>query len=215
MCQNPIDVTTNISLLIQQYRNTVRTKGLIMGILQMVQDQLATPMCQIQDYYNIDTAVGVFLDRIGRIFNYPRPLIDQGQFAYFGFDGNGLGFDQATFVPDGGSDDKIPAGDDMYRLLLKAWIAGLFTDGSLPSINAVIQTALGPGSWVIDNGDMTALVTLKYSDLNVLYAMVQTGVIPKPAGVQYSYYIRNSDAVFGFDGNGVGFDQSNFITELS
>lgn len=214
MCQNELNLPKNVDLTVQQYKNTVRLKGLIAGIMEIMQDKLGNATCKYQDQMNIDEAEGYWLDRIGGIFGYPRPLIDAGEFVYFGFDGNGVGFDQGTFVPDDGDEAFVPAGDGLYRILLKAWINGLFTDGSLPSINKTIQTALGPnGGHVIDNGDMSADVALHNIDINVLLTIARTGVIPKPAAVKYTYYL-STDSVFGFDGNGVGFDQAPFVTVI-
>lgn len=209
-----VDVTENIALIIEQYKNTVNLKKLISGLLTLIQQKLIEPLCIYQLEMNIDQAKGFLIDRIGGIFGYKRPLIDSGQFVYFGFDGNGLGFDMATFVPDGGTADFYEAGDDLYRTLLKAWIGGLFTDGTLPSINKVIQLALGAsGGHVIDNGNMTADVYLFNVDINLLYTIAKTNVIPRPAGVAYNYNLATG-TVFGFDGNGVGFDQAPFITVL-
>lgn len=209
-----LDVTTNIALVIEQYKNTIRLMKLIGGLLSLVQNELVLPLCKYQSQLNINNAVGFLLDRIGAIFGYARPFVDSGDFVYFGFDGNGLGFDQAVFVPDGGSAAFIQIGDDPYRTLLKAWIGGLFTDGTVPSINKVIQLALGQqGGHVIDNGDMTATVYLYNKDINLLYMIARTNVIPRPAGVAYTYNLAVGD-VFGFDGNGVGFDQAPFITVI-
>lgn len=209
-----LDVTQNIDLLVQQYKNSKNLVNLVPGLLSLIQTQLIEPLCQYQWQMNINNAVGFLLDRIGAIFGYARPLIDSGQFVYFGFDGNGFGFDIATFVPDGGTAAFKPLGDGFYRTLLKAWIGGLFTDGSLPSINKVIQLALGAsGGHVIDNGDMTATVYLYSVDINLLYTIAKTNVIPRPAGVAYTYNLAAGN-VFGFDGNGVGFDQAPFITVI-
>lgn len=207
-----LDVTQNISLLVQQYKNSKNLVNLVTGLLETIQARLIEPLCQYQWQMNINNAAGFLLDRIGAIFGYARPLIDSGQFVYFGFDQNGLGFDMATFVPDGGTAAFTEAGDGLYRTLLKAWIGGLFTDGSLPSINKVIQLALGAsGGHVIDNGDMTATVYLYNIDINLLYTIADTNVIPRPAGVAYTYNLVTGE-VFGFDGNGAGFDLAPFVT---
>lgn len=207
------DITGNSSLLEGKPRESLTLKTLIDGINQIIQDLLIDASEDIETQSSILTATGVWLDYIGARIKYPRPLIAPDDFDWFGFDGNGFGFDQANFTPGGTS--KIGIDDESYRALLIVRGGQLLTDCSLPSLDATIQGAFGTGHY-IDNSDMTLDVILDDTQPDIIIdALVTSGLITKPAGVRINnILISHVSGTFGFDGNGVGFDQGLFVRTI-
>ena len=204
------DVSNNSDLTAGKPRGSAVLKTLIDSINSTIQMDLVDPACDIEKQSSILTATGIWLDHIGERLIYPRPLIAASDFLWFGFDGNGFGFDQANFTP--GGTNKVGIDDESYRALLIVRGGQLLTDCSIPSLDAILKGAFGNGHY-IDNGDMTVDVIIDNSlDDIIIITTVESGLITKPAGVK----IRNilvSDLAgnFGFDGNGVGFDQAVFV----
>lgn len=204
------DVTNNSDLLEGKPRGSTILKNLIDSINSIIQTNLIDPSCDIEKQSSILTATGIWLDYIGERLKYPRPLVAPAEFLWFGFDGNGFGFDQANFTP--GGTNKVGIDDESYRALLIVRGGQLLTDCSIPSLNATLQGAFGSGHY-IDNGDMTVDVILDNSlDDAIIIAVVESGLITKPAGVRIrNILVADLAGNFGFDGNGVGFDQAVLI----
>jgi len=180
-----LDLTKNTDLIISQYEKTFRTKTFITGIAEVLQAQIVDVAAQIQINKNIDVATGFFLDIIGSNFKYIRPRIDD-----------------------------VIATDDFYRSLLKVWIFQLFYDGTTLFANQVIKMIFADG-YVIDNLGMGATVVINRGAFTqqAVLDIIDTGIIPRPAGVKYTYDIVTGfgNFAFGFDGMGVGFDQAPFV----
>ena len=208
------DISNNSDLLEGKPRGSITLKTLIDGINSIIQTNLIDPACDIEKQASILTATGIWLDYIGERLKYPRPFITPGDFLWFGFDGNGKGFDQANFTPSDG--DKTPIGDEPYRVLLIVRGGQLITDCTIPSLNAILQGAFGSGSNYIDNGNMTLDVLLENTQSDVtISALVESGLITKPAGVRItSILIAHLEGTFGFDGHGLGFDQALFVKNI-
>lgn len=204
------DITDNGDLIEGKPRESVTLRSIIDSINNIIQDDLIDAADDIEKQSSILTATGIWLDHIGKRLIYPRPKIAISEAIWFAFDDVGVGFDQAPFGPDG--DIAVGIADESYRGLLIIRGGQLLTDGSIPSMTASIQGAFSSGNY-IDNGDMTLDVILDstLSDA-VIVAIVNSGIITKPAGVRIrDTYIKDADGAFGFDGNGVGFDQGTFI----
>jgi len=204
------DVSNNSDLAAGKPRGSAVLKTLIDSINSVIQTDLVQPACDIEKQSSILTATGIWLDHIGERLKYPRLLIAASDFLWFGFDEVGFSFDQATFTP--GGDNKVGIDDESYRALLIIRGSQLLTDCSIPSLDATIQGAFGNGHY-IDNGDMTVDVILdnSLSDI-IIIAIVESGLVTKPAGVRLrNFLIADIAGNFGFDGNGVGFDQAVFV----
>lgn len=209
------DVSNNSVLLEGKPRGSVALKVLIDSINSIIQTNLIDPACDIEKQSSILTATGIWLDYIGYRLTYPRPLIAPDAFIWFGFDGNGLGFDQANFTP--GGTNKVGIDDESYRSLLILRGGQLITDCSIPSLNSTLIAALGSGSY-IDHGDMSMDIIIsgdEQTDITII-AVVESGLLSKPAGVRLNnIFISHGTQTFGFDGNGVGFDQGLFVRPYS
>lgn len=205
------DVTGNSELLEGKPRGSAVLKDLTDRINAIIQADLIDGACGIEKQSSILTATGIWLDYIGERLIFPRPRIAPENFEWFGFDGNGFGFDQANFVP-GSTGGKVGIDDESYRALLIARGAQLITDCSLPSLDATLQGAFETGHY-IDNGDMTMDVIIDDTQTDIIIkSLVDSGLVTKPAGVRLRrFFIAHVSGTFGFDGNGVGFDQGLFV----
>lgn len=205
------DVSNNSNLLEGKPRGSVTLKTLIDSINSIIQTDLVQPACDIEKQSSILTATGIWLDYIGDRLKYPRlKIAEDDSTLWFGFDGHGFGFDQQVFTP--GVDTAVGIDDESYRALLIVRGGQLLTDCSIPSLNATLQGAFGTGNY-IDHGDMSMSVMLddSLSDV-IIIAVVESGLITKPAGVRINnIYVSHGEQTFGFDGNGVGFDQGQFV----
>jgi len=207
------NITNNSDLLEGKPRGSTTLRTLIDSINSIIQTNLIRPACDIEKQSSILTATGIWLDYIGDRLKYPRPLIAPDDFLWFGFDGNGFGFDQVNFTP--GGTNKVGIDDESYRALLIVRGGQLITDCSIPSLDNTLQGAFENGHY-IDNGDMTMDVIVDDTQPDIIIqALVDSGLVTKPAGVRLSvFFIAHSSGTFGFDGNGIGFDQGLFVRTL-
>lgn len=208
--------TTSNSLTIQQYSNATRLKALIAAFLDLIQKQMLNPLCDFEHGLSIDNAYGWLLNRIGDNHGYTRPALPQGVFDYWGFDFNGTNYDRSPYFY-GSKEPLLPASDDLYRKLLKAWLKGLFYDGSVHEANEALCYAFGKG-YLIDYENRTADVVIYDQDYTTMYSIIKTGIIPKVAGVRYYHYImrKSNTPVFGFAGSDEEtFNQASFQRSIN
>ena len=126
------DITGNSDLIEGKPRGSLTLKNLIDSINNIIQDDLMTPADDLEKQSSILTATGIWLDYIGSKLSYPRPLVAPDDVIWFGFDGNGLGFDQSPFNP--GESGKVGIDAEAYRALLIVRAGQLITDCSIPSL---------------------------------------------------------------------------------
>ncbi|MCK5133235.1 MAG: DUF2612 domain-containing protein [Candidatus Sabulitectum sp.] len=204
------DITGNGNLLEGKPRQSITLRDIVDAINSIIQTELIDPVDDLEQQLSILTAAGIWLDYIGKKVDFPRPQLTVDDVIWFGFDDAGLGFDQAPFMPPGV--DTVGIDDESYRALLIVRGGQLLTDCSIPSMNTTIDGAFSTGRY-IDNGNMTIDVIID-SDLSdaVIIAIAGSGIITKPAGVRINEtFVLNTSGTFGFDGNGVGFDQGTFV----
>jgi len=149
------------------------------------------------DMWNIATAVGYGLDVWGRIVGVSRVLnIAAG--SYFGFEeavsGGGIsGFNQSPFFSGETTTTNFVLSDENYRQLILAKAAYNICDGSIPSINAILMNLFGTSGqcYVTDNGGMSMTYTFNFQPTLLQLAIIyQSGVLPKPAGVEATVIIN-------------------------
>ena len=203
------------NVIIRQYQRSPRILGIAQRIDELVTRQLIDPAKEIERNISVLNAEGFWLDRIGERFDIERPAIGAGEYAVFGFEGNGVGFDQGPFTPDTGG--GTPIADDTYRRLILARGGQLLTDGSSPSLDNILNVAFGSGHY-IDNQDLSVTVRID-GDFreDQLDLIVDTGLLTKPSGVRITdVIIVPNSGFFGFDGSGgVGFDQAPFVRSVT
>jgi len=209
-------VLNNSDLLIQQYKNSPNLVGLLDEINAIIEVELCVPGSEFEGQASVFDADGIFLDRIGEKFGLPRPFLPAEDVTVLGFEGSeNFGFDQAPFTNRLGS-VGVPIADDFYRQLIIAKAAQRLTDGTVSSMDNVLTAAFGSGHY-IDNQDMTMDVviegTLTDDEITIL---LDTKLLTKPSGVRLVnlYNVHDEDS-FGFDDNGINFDNAPFVKIIS
>lgn len=176
----------------------------------------------IRDGYNVHTAVGVQLDILGKYAGIGRQIIGfVSSGTYFGFleygeapPKDGISGFISYEMPDGGgvrvrsyADANalvylIP--DDQYRGLIQMKIFKNHSNGSLESIDAIMQALFGEDYLVSDGGDMVLHYIFPESASLLVSIARYTGLLPKPTGVGLSVGVTpDLGAIFGFAQYGV------------
>lgn len=176
--------------ILSQYANSPTIMALISAV-----NQWFDPMNLIDDWYqnvwDVSTAVGYGLDVWGRIVGVQRVLqVAAGK--YWGYaEATTLSADpygQSPFYRGEQLTSNYALSDQAFRLLIMAKAAANITDGSIPSLNAILM-ALFPGrghAWVSDGLNMTMTYNFAFTPslTPVEIAIVQqSGVLPRPTGV--------------------------------
>ncbi|EMB4692621.1 DUF2612 domain-containing protein [Citrobacter farmeri] len=143
--------------------------------------------------FDIDTAVGVQLDILGRWIGRSRIVSQPISGVYFSLDIDGLGFDQGVwqgpYDPDSG---YTTLSDETYRIILKEKIAINNWDGRNDSLPPILDAALegsGLKMQIVDNQDMTISIwvfpetDISNVSLELIAAIRQGYLTVKAAGV--------------------------------
>lgn len=154
---------------------------------------VAGAMTALITEFDIDEAIGVQLDILGKWIGRTRVVSQPISGIYFSFDTDGLGFDQGVwqgpYDPDAGFTNLS---DDVYRIVLKAKIAINHWNGTNETLPEILDTALagsGLTMQIVDNQDMTISVwgfpETDISDVSLeLIAAIRQGYLTvKAAGV--------------------------------
>ena len=174
-----------------QFANSPTILSLIDSFNQSV-DPTALIDLFYDNIFNLDTAIGYGLDLWGRIVGVSRVLhVANGLF--FGFQGAGTsvaaGFNQSPFFTGAGATSNYALDDDSFRTLIYAKALANISDGSIPSLNNILQTLFaGRGNAYVADGDLSMTYTFSFALTPVEYAIVATsGVLPQVSGVAVSY----------------------------
>jgi hypothetical protein len=179
--------------IISQYANSPRLVGLIQGFQAFI-DQTQNLDNFFDLIWNVDTAQGYGLDVWGRIVAINRVLKIIVGPPYFGFD---EGQDYQDFGPGGVgpfySGEKLTTNytlsDEGFRTLILAKAFSNICDGSVPSINRMLQTffKVNGKSYVVDNNDMSFKYVFEFPLTAIQFSILtNSGVFPKPTGVSYT-----------------------------
>jgi hypothetical protein len=164
--------------------------------------------------WNVMTAEGFGLDIWGKIVGIGRELEVEVPGVFFGFEGNGLPFDQGTFSPSETSTATYRLSDTAYRKLVLAKAMANIIRTTAPALNALLQNFFsGRGKcWCNDLGGMAMKYTFAFTLLPYERALIRSGgLLPRPAAVEIIVQ-EATRSCFGFDGNGLPFDQGTFIS---
>lgn len=195
-------------------------------------DALVLPFVEIQDFlatfpfeFDVDHAVGVQLDAVGKWVGIGRYLNLPLTGIYFSWEESSTGWNEGMwkgrYDPESG---LTRLEDDSYRQLIKARIAANHWDGTIPGAIAVWKAAFADsGSEILiqDNQDMTMTVGVagSYPDA-VFKALLMGGYIPlKPEGVRVNWYAVTPDGgpLFAWDCDNVslqGWGNGRWAEEL-
>ena len=127
--------------------------------------------------FNIQTAVGDQLDKIGEILGVSRELPI--------------------------SDPDIPPvlSDDLYRQVLISRIYSNNWDGTIGGLYSIMQKVFPDVAWqLVDSQDMSMSIVIIYpnADPALIALLVDGYILPKPSGVNVNYTIQDSP-LFGWD----------------
>jgi len=174
--------------------------------------------------FDLDTAWGDRLDKIGKIVGQGR-IIERGYAKkYFGFEGmlNAKTFGEGPFfriLRDSGF-EKTVLSDEQYRFFIRAKIAKNIASARLSSasgdhgLQETIDFLFKSSAFVVDNKDMTLTIYIDESyDLDQLRIIRDENLLPSPQGVGYKTFIQYTESgTFGFanNPNAKGFGMGKF-----
>jgi hypothetical protein len=215
-------LTDYTSLITSEHQSAPRYMAMVSLLAQWAVDRRSL-LASIPELYDIDTAVGQQLDRVGEWVGVSRKLSLPLTGVYFSFDAAGLGFDQGTWLgPFDPTSGLVSLPDDQYRILLYATIAANNWDGTVPTAYTAWNTIFAPLGYSIlieDNQNMTMDVVLVGPSPDAVTLALFTGgyLNLRPAGVGINNYYLPSvpgSPVFGMDvetASIAGFDVGGWV----
>lgn len=200
------DVEPDLSLITAWFRNRPKFAATVEALiapalaLESFNDSLTTA-------FDLDTAIGVQLDKIGEWVGRSRRIETPITGVYFSFDIDGLGFDEGYWLGQFDPTEGVSLLDDTtYRLLLRAKIASNQWDGTLGGADTALAEFTAQTGILIylqDNQDMTMVFGIAGNIPDAITRIILFGgYIPlKPEGVRVIYLITtvNATPLFGFD----------------
>lgn len=171
--QELIDYYAN--LLILQYRDKPKALATVKALAGLaLADKIAV---ELQDAFNLDTAVGKQLDTLGKYVGVTR----------YGYGFNG---------------EPITLGDTDFRVLMRIAIAGNTSQGSLAEIQLFLATFFPDLILVFDfqNMQMGYFIDTDAGSYDLAQMVVLQNLLPRPMGVQLAttIYIDNITGLYGF-----------------
>src|ERR1700761_2587677 len=114
------DVSKYLDLVTSEHADKPNFNAMIAVLTQPFVD-MQNLMASMPGLFDLDTAIGAQLDRVGLWVGISRVLKIPLQGVYFSFDTEGLGWDQGTWKgPFDPADQLVSLGDEPYRRLLRA-----------------------------------------------------------------------------------------------
>jgi hypothetical protein len=176
------------STILSQYANSPILTGIITSF-NAAMDLTATFDSFYDLIWNVLTAQGYGLDVWGRIVGVQRTISVPATVSYLGFEEAGAswtGFGQGIFFSGGLLTTNFVLADADFKRLILAKAASNISNGSIPSVNAILL-ALFPGRgacYVVDNLNMNVTYTFNFALTPVEVAIVsQLNLLPTGAGV--------------------------------
>lgn len=190
-----------VNLLIIQYHSKDKAKATISALVDTI---LANGLIfLINDAFNLETAVGVQLDTIGKYVGVDRFYSVTDPIDYFAVTPYSevspethqkYGFSQYASFPASIGNGTITydsvitianaLNDDDYRILLKLKIARNYSNHSHQSIDAILFEFFGVTVFATSPNDMTmAFNVTNAAPVGIVAAAVQKDILPRPMGV--------------------------------
>lgn len=214
------------NLLIIQYNNKKKAQDTVaLHIKTMLQDGI---ICDVQDAYNLETAVGVQLDVLGKYVNLDRfySSIEQLDDQFFTFTSYPtLDTDTAFGLTDYPNFDTDPGGflsyseigtqytlnDDDYRFMIKLRILQNNIDHSEQSIDDGLFAFFGLNLFFSTRNEMDIDYFINADDSRLGIIAFIKGVLPRPMGVQLNYLIEKKKPFFGF----ANYNRSSYSSNIT
>lgn len=186
-----------IELLIIQYKNKPNARGTISAyITALMIYQIAI---DVRDGYDIDTAVGVQLDILGKYTGVNRvvtgvdftrtywgfltyaetpPKIGISGFANYS---NNPDVQTRSYYEEGGN--VLELTDEEYRLFQRLKIRQNYSNASLKDIDDLLMALFNGTANVADDGTMNLVYTFSANQTRIVTIANSEGLIPRPMGV--------------------------------
>jgi hypothetical protein len=207
-----VDYYTN--LLIIQYHNKPKAQAMVaLFVREMIASNI---LMQIRDGYNIDTAVGLQLDVIGKYVGVDRFYTGQTFSGFFSFiiysevnspPSDRIGFaDYTDFETKEGKwlqysdvlSGSLSLGDEDYRVLIKLKIIQNNINHSHQAIDDAMFEFFGTDVYADSVGNMEMYYFVPVDRSNILTVALQKDLLPRPMGVRLNYVIEQNEDFFGF-----------------
>jgi hypothetical protein len=201
-----VTLDSYLDLITSEHRQQPKYRAMMSVLLQPLVDN-QNLMNALPLYFDLDTARGDQLDKIGEWIGISRILPIPLTGVYFALDDVNLGLDfgslQGPFDPTTG---LVVLPDENYRVLLKARIVVNQWDGTIPdAYDAWDILFAGTGfNILIENQavmHMVLALTGPYPDAITLALFLGGYLSVKPAGVKIDSYEVNSLPYFALDNN--------------
>lgn len=178
-----------LSRVYWQYRNSPKMLAWMQILPAIAQANIETPLDQIVNILNIDTAVGHQLDIIGRIAGISeRPTVDSEDVGRFGYAGTpaAVGYGIGPYIGPDESIASYPAPDSLFRIIVRARIYKNVSLVTLDDVKAAVDFILDERSTVVDGQNMTIeSIWLSRPLAPSIRKLVETQkLIPRPQGVK-------------------------------
>lgn len=205
-----------------QYRESTNLLHLIKG--EVIEAKTAGEItCRIPDFFDIDTAVGDQLTKIGKWVGWPREHCQGKRLPVFGFvcPPNvciGRGHVISGFCTGNWDCNDNPAfgsfeftDDDMYRRFLKAKVISNDKAYRREDMIEALEAMFGSNAMIFNEtpGEMKIATGRLLTDEEVSIAHLFEQVLPVAPGVNLSVW-ETSKAVFGFGAGWGGFCSGDF-----
>jgi hypothetical protein len=215
-------------LLIIQYKTKEKAKDTIeLYVKELFADDLPF---QIQEAFNIDTAVGIQLDILGKYIGLDRfysgqDLEGKDFFSMTNYDGDtaqkGMS-DYSDFDTKIGEfltyntiiSNDLTLDDDNYRFLLKLKILQNNSDHSHKSIDTLIKDFFEDEIIPSSQNDMTMVYFVPYVLTEIIKVAIQKDLLPRPMAVGINVIRKQQDKMFGMT-NYDTLTESDFKTGFS
>lgn len=208
-----------VDLLIKQYWDQPRARAEIDAAAAGWETQRDV-LDAFRTEFDVDLATADRLDKIGAIVGIPRNIPYVIPKRFFGFEDNPLsgGFDSLSapypglppfYRLDSPTYEALELSDADYRTLIRAKIArnsalpNLASSDAGSSLQEAVNVIFGGEAYVVDNLDMSlALYVSPSFSTDLLNAVLNLDLLPRPQGVQYYYIVQSVlTGTFGFSNN--------------
>lgn len=171
-----IDTESYLDLITHEYNTKPKFIEYCKTFLDFAQPS-ADLIYEFDELFNLNTAVGDQLDKLGAIMNVSREL------------------------PVTLQDVPSSLTDELYRTVIKVKIASCFWDGTNSGYLSLLNLIFpGTGAIITDNQDMSMSVVIIDPSASPAYiSLLSNGyLLPKPSGVRVNYTV-STDPMFGWD----------------
>jgi len=195
--------TVNVEeTIISQYANSPTLLALLNNINQYIDPQ-ANLFNFYNQVWNVNTAIGYGLDLWGRIVGVSRLIPTSQAPNFFNFATSLIGTEfgpggSAPFLNGSFSTSILKLPDPIYRTVILAKALANISICSAPTVNRILTLLFGTGVSVIDQGAMTAQISVT-GNLNATQLAILnfSGVVPRPSGVTYTVGAAGTKSVVG------------------